>query len=178
MRVERLRAILVRDDDIVAVAAVPSAPACDDDGTACGRMNGSPARSADVNAVSAVDALCDAAARQRIAVVNGYEGASSAIEEGRRKLQTRRRYFAARDDNGRADSERRREVKTVELRDFFRIGAILLRERFKRVAFHDGAFNARYRQDNERVTWVHVSRALEVVRPDNGVYLNAEKICD
>ena len=64
MGIERLGAVAVRDDDIVAIATVPRAiTACDDDDAISGRINRRAARGCDINCAPIMQTLRDDAVR-------------------------------------------------------------------------------------------------------------------
>lgn len=106
MRVERLRAVVVRDDDIIAVAAVPCAViACDDNRAVRGGVYRRAARGAEVHRVPAVEALREDSARHRIAVVARlFRTATAQIWFARSARRARARRgngeFSARNDDG------------------------------------------------------------------------------
>src|SRR3989344_5985678 len=110
--IERLCAVAMGNDDIVAVAAVPAtATPRYDDGAVRRGTNRRAARGANVDTIPAVEALRDATARYGGYILPALGFAPALVrllDDARGAGKTwggRNHYLASRDDNGRADDE-------------------------------------------------------------------------
>lgn len=177
MSIECLRAVIVCNDDVVAVAAVPAAPASrDDDCSICGGKYGRAACRAEVYRISAVDTLRQDCARYRITIVTVRRAPASTDVRLAWCTRTRRTLhgdrgsdFAARDYKHVADDKRLIRVETVELGDFVGVTAVFLRNRFEGITLYHRSLNTGDGENDEGITGVNISCSLEVIGPDYGV---------
>ena len=106
VRVECLGAVVVCDNDVITIAAIPpTAPARDDDDTISSGMYWCSTCGAEVDAISAMNSLSEDAARHRIDKEAGQESTAPTVDDWStccraRANRRRENEFAAGDDNG------------------------------------------------------------------------------
>src|SRR3989344_2988066 len=156
--IKRLRAVVVLDNQVVSVAAVPSAAApCDNDRACGGGKYAGAAWRADVGAVVAVQALGKHAAVDRPGVITAKvrPGAAAIYIDSRffsRRFDGRRRNSKLAVRNDEYGTQRKRSVRQIVVFcNFIGVGFIFFSNRSKRVALNHCVFNADYRQNDKRV---------------------------
>src|SRR6185437_8478024 len=129
VRIESLRAIVMRDNHIVTIAAIPCAVIARNDDRACRRcINRSPACDTKINRIPTVNTLGQNCARYWVSKIAIDLGATSTLVGIASRLYNARRYhyreFAARDDKDRADRECIGSSQIIKFCDFCYVGVV------------------------------------------------------
>ncbi len=180
--VERLAAVGVLNDDVVAVASVPSACLGDDYVTLRTRHDGGAGRRGEVDSVVSVNALRPHAAGDGAEVIAGLRERADGPDVASRIGNFAPRfgcrgddcYFSVGNDELVACGER--AVYAVVAGYFVGTAAVLLRDGGECVSLLDRVLDSRDRQDGQVLTDLQGGSSGEVVGPQDGVGGNSEHL--
>ncbi len=179
--IKSLSAVIVLDNHIIAVTAIPSAALTNDDLPGGGGHNRRPQARRQIYAVITVQTLGPDAARDWPHIITNIGRAAGTLYSGCGCLASATAYrflFAAWYNHHLALGQGARGVEIVELDNLLDITPVLLRQTLNRITSRNNMPNAGNRQDKKHLARLDSRAALQIISPKDGVDGNAEHLAD